>query len=77
VSETRERTAFASTLNFYAYLLQQEKDYLGPLQAVHSVAGSRRRVVPDPTPSKKPTGPGWAAAGTRSSGVIGRDVRRW
>lgn len=66
-SEVGGRTSFASTRRFYDSLSAEEKERLGRLRVVHSVAGSRRRVIADPTPEQEAS---WAAMGSREHPLV-------
>jgi alpha-ketoglutarate-dependent taurine dioxygenase len=60
VSKTGGQTEFTSTRAFYASLSAPERDKLDRLRIVHSIAGTRRRVMPDPTPEEEAA---WFAQG--------------
>ncbi len=67
VSQIGGRTSFASTRNFYASLSPAEQQQLAQLRVVHSVAGSRRRVIESPTPEQEAT---WAKMGHREHPLV-------
>lgn len=69
LSETGGQTEFASTRAFYDSLHQEEQDRLAKLRVVHSVAATRRRTTPDPTPEQEAK---WAAMGRREHPLVWR-----
>jgi alpha-ketoglutarate-dependent taurine dioxygenase len=69
VSETGGQTEFASTRAFFESLTAQEQERLATLRVVHSVAGSRRRVIADPTPEQEAT---WTRMGAREHPLVWR-----
>lgn len=66
-SETGGQTEFASTRAFLESLGDEEKDRLSKMRVVHSVAGSRRRVIPNPTPEQEAA---WAAMQSREHPLV-------
>lgn len=69
VSEIGGRTSFASTRRFYQSLPAEEQEYLASLRVIHSVAGSRRRVITSPTPEQEAA---WAGMGSREHPMVWR-----
>lgn len=69
LSETGGQTEFASTRAFFQSLSAEEKERLSKLRVVHSVAGSRRRVIPNPTPEQEAL---WATQHRREHPLVWR-----
>ncbi|RZL72971.1 MAG: TauD/TfdA family dioxygenase [Rhodococcus sp. (in: high G+C Gram-positive bacteria)] len=69
VSETGGQTEFASTRALFASLTAQEQERLTTLRVVHSVAGSRRRVIANSTPEQEAE---WARMGVREHPLVWR-----
>jgi alpha-ketoglutarate-dependent taurine dioxygenase len=67
VSRTGGQTEFASTRAFYASLSADERERLARLRVVHSIAGTRRRVMADPTPEQEAA---WFAQGNREHPLV-------
>jgi alpha-ketoglutarate-dependent taurine dioxygenase len=66
-SEIGGRTSFASTRAFFDSLTADEQQRLSELRVVHSIAGTRRRVIEDPTPEQEAA---WAAMGCREHPLV-------
>lgn len=69
LSETGGQTEFASTRAFFDSLSDDEKNRLAKLRVVHSVAGSRRRVIPHPTAEQEAL---WATLHRREHPLVWR-----
>lgn len=69
VSDTGGQTEFASTRAFYESLAPAEQEHLAGLRVVHSILGTRRRVIPDATPEQEAK---WARWGGREHPLVWR-----
>jgi alpha-ketoglutarate-dependent sulfate ester dioxygenase len=67
VSQIGGRTSFASTRNYFASLSPAEQERLRKLRVIHSVAGSRYRVIESPTPEQEEA---WAKMGRREHPLV-------
>jgi alpha-ketoglutarate-dependent sulfate ester dioxygenase len=71
-SEIGGRTSFASTRIFFDSLTEDEQQRLSGMRVIHSIAGTRRRVIQNPTPEQEAS---WATMGRREHPLVWRHLQ--